>query len=107
MISETKIDSPFPKEQFQLHGFSKPYRLDRNGNDGGILVFMREDIRSKLIELQIRIEGFFDELNLKRKKWLLCCLYNPKYSQISFHLNKLGKNLDTLTSKYDNIIFIG
>ena len=73
----------------------------------------------------MRIEGFFVELNLKRKKMLLCCSmevvkrylhtsispsylhgcsYNPKFSQISFHLNELGKNLDTLTSKYDNII---
>ena len=107
MISETKLDSSFPKGQFHLHGFSEPYRLDRNGNGGGILVFIREDIPSKLIELQMEIEGFFVELNLKRKKWLLCCSYNPKFSQISFHLNKLGKNLDTLTSKYDNIILSG
>ena len=85
MISETKLDSSFPKGQFHLHGFSEPYRLDRNGNGGGILVFIGEDISSKLIESQMRIEGFFVELNLKRKKWL-CCSYNPKFSQISFHL---------------------
>ena len=28
MISETKLDSSFPKGQFQLHGYSEPYRLD-------------------------------------------------------------------------------
>ena len=55
----------------------------------------------------MKIEGFFVKLNLKRKKWLLCCSYNPKFSQISFHLNELGKNLDTLTSKYGNIIQLG
>ena len=44
-----------------------PYRLDRNRNGGGILVFIREDIPSKLIESQMRMEGFFLELNLKRK----------------------------------------
>ena len=38
---------------------------------------------------------------------LLCCSYNPNFSQISFHLNELGKNLDTLTSKYDNTILLG
>ena len=107
MIFETKLDLSFPKGQFHLHGFSEPYRLDRNGNGGGILVFIREDIPSKLIESKMRTEGFFVELNLKRKKWLLCCSYNPKFSQISFHLNELGKNLDTLTSKYDNIILLG
>ena len=107
MISETKLDSSFPKGQFHLHGFSEPYRLGKNGNGGGIIVFIREDIPSKLIESKMKIEGFFVELNLKRKKWLLCCSYNPKFSQISFHLNELGKNLDTLTSKYDNIILLG
>ena len=49
MISETKLDSSFPKGQFNLRGFSEPYRLDRNGNGGGKLVFIREDIPFKLI----------------------------------------------------------
>ena len=107
MISETKLDSSFPKAQFHLHGFCEPYRLDRNGNGGEILAFIREGIPSKLMESQMRIEGFFVELNLKRKKWLLCCSYNPKFFQISFHLNESGKNHDTLISKYDNIILLG
>ena len=72
MISETKLDSSFPNGQFQIHGYSEPYRFDRNGNGGGILVFIREDIPSKLVESQMKIEGFFIELNLRRKKWLLC-----------------------------------
>ena len=55
----------------------------------------------------MKIEEFFVELNLKRKNWLLCCSYNPKFSQISFHLNALGKSLDNLTSKYGNIILLG
>ena len=89
MISETKLDSSFPKGQFQIHGYSEPYRLDRNGNGGGILVFIREDIPTKLIDSQMKIEGFFIELNLRRKKWLLCCFYNPKYSQISHHFKEI------------------
>ena len=55
----------------------------------------------------MKIEEFFVELNLKRKNWLLCCSYNPKFSQISFHLNEPGKSLDNLTSKYDSIILLG
>ena len=107
MISETKLDSSFPNGQFQIHGYSEPYRFDRNGNGGGILVFIREDIPTKLIDSQMKIEGFFIELNLRRKKWLLCCSYNPKYSQISHHLKEIGKDLDVLTSNYDNIILMG
>ena len=68
MISETKLDSSFPNGQFQIHGYSEPYRLDKNGNGGGILVFIREDIPTKLIDYQMKIEEFFIELNLRGKK---------------------------------------
>ena len=67
MISETKLDSSFPNGQFQK-GYSEPYRLDRNGNGAGILAFIREDIPTKLIDSQMKIEWFFVELNLRRKK---------------------------------------
>ena len=70
-------------------------------------MFIREDVPSQFIESQMRIKGFFVELYIKRKKWLLCFSYNPKFSHISFYLNELGKNLDTLTSKYDKIIVLG
>ena len=44
MISETKIDDSFPLTQFLIEGFTTPYRLDRNGSDRGILVYIRADI---------------------------------------------------------------
>ena len=37
----------------------------------------------------------------------MCCSYNPEYSQISHHLKEIDKDLDVLTSKYDNIILMG
>ena len=49
MISQTKLDPSFPTGQLHIHGFSEPYRFDRNGNGGGILLYIREDIPSKLI----------------------------------------------------------
>ena len=58
MISETKLDSSFPEGQIQFHGFSEPYRFDKDGNVGRILLFLCENIPSKLIESQKKIEGF-------------------------------------------------
>ena len=55
----------------------------------------------------MRLKGFFIELNLRKKKWLLFCSYDPKYSQISYHFSKIGKALDYLTSKFNNIIVMG
>ena len=43
LISETKIDSSFPTAQFKVEGYTT-YRLDRNSNGGGILLYVREDI---------------------------------------------------------------
>ena len=52
-ISETKIDDSFPARQFVIDGYTAPYRLDRNS--GGILVYAREDISSKLISVNFQI----------------------------------------------------
>ena len=67
MISETKLDPSFPTGQFHIHGFSEPYRFDRNSNGGGILLYIREDIPSKLILTKMTIGGFFVEINLRKK----------------------------------------
>ena len=45
--------------------------LDWNCHRGGILVYSREDISSKLIEMNISVESIFIELNLRKKEWLV------------------------------------
>ena len=67
MISETKIDANFPIGQYLLNGYSTPFRLDRNAHRGGILLYVREDIPSKLLLLEENpIEGFFVENKLMK-----------------------------------------
>ena len=58
MISETKLDESFSPGQFLLDGYSVSFRSDRNGNGGGILSFIKEDILSKLLQINGNIEGF-------------------------------------------------
>ena len=98
LICKMKLDSSFPRAQFYIHGFGEPYRFERNGKGGGILLYIRDDIPSKLIESKMTIEGLFVEINLRKKKWLLCCSYNPKKSLISNHLQEIGNKLDLLSS---------
>ena len=66
-----------------------------------------EDIPSKEIESNSSIECIIIELNLGKKKWLLCGSYNPHKKLISQHLNVLCKSLDTLLTKYDNVFLMG
>ena len=68
MISETKTDNSFPAIQFNIEGYCI-YILDRSEYGGGILVYVQEDIPSKLIPMQSSsVEGFFIELNLRCKQ---------------------------------------
>ena len=106
LISETKIDSSFPTAQFKIEGYAT-YKLDRNSNGGGILLDVREDIPSILLNTELLIEGFCIEINIRKKKWLLVCTYNPNKNVISNHLEEIGKNLDNYSSKYDNFILLG
>ena len=68
LICETKLDSSFPLNQFHIDGFTTPYRLDRNQNGGGVMLYIREDIPSKSlteIKLDNEIENIFIEINLR------------------------------------------
>ena len=73
-----------------------PYRFDRNRNGGGIMLHIREDIPLRLTERKVRnnVEYFFVEINLRKKKWLLCCSYNPHKNSISNYVDVLRRELD-------------
>ena len=60
--------------------YSIPYRLDRNRDGGGILVFLREDIPSKKLHkhtLPGDIEALIVEINLRKTKFMLLATYHP------------------------------
>ena len=84
MISETNIDDSFSTRQFLIDGYTAPYRLDRNSVGGGIFVYVREGISSKLISVNFQNrEGFFLEINLRKRKWIIGFSYNLHASSIS------------------------
>ena len=71
MITNTKVDKSFPIRQFFINGFSCTFRLDRDRNVGGILLYIREDIPSKLLAIENAIAAFFVEINLHKKNGYL------------------------------------
>ena len=52
-------------------------------------------------------EGFFIEKSLYRKKWLLCCSYNPDSNNIKKQLSAIFVNLDIYSSQYESFINLG
>ena len=101
MITETKLDDSFPVSQFEIDGFSTPFRLDRNKN-GGILLYIRSYIVASKLNNHLfpnDIEVVFIEINIKRNKWLTCCSYNPNIIFVSGHLDHIAKGIDTYFKK--------
>ena len=90
-----------------MEGFTNPYRYDGNDNEGDLLLYMREDNPSRLLQCkwQSNIESLFVEINLRKRKCLLSCLRNPHRNSISKHLKCLNRWWTWQT--YDNFMFIG
>ena len=110
MVSETKVDNTFPLEQFKIEGYSRPIRLDRNRNGGGVMVFPRIDLpchELKSHKIPIDLECTFLELRIRQSKWLVVAGYNPHKNKISYFLENISKALDIYLPKYENLLLIG
>ena len=108
MISETKLDSTFPSNQFTTEGYAAPVRFDKNDRGRGILLYIREDIPARLLTTSLPkdFEGFSAELNLRKNKILLCCSHNLAKSNFSSHLSIARRSLDSYMSSYDHFLVI-
>ena len=52
-VTEIKLNI-FGRVWHLIDGFSTPYRLDRNSNGGGLILFVRKDISSNLVEAEAK-----------------------------------------------------
>ena len=75
LVSETKLDDTFPVGQFYIDGYATTYRFDRISRGGRILLYIREDIPSKILKfepVQNNLEGFFvDQLEEEKVAFFL------------------------------------
>ena len=67
-IAESEIDEPFPTAQFNSPGYSKPYRLDISGKQGGLLVSIKSHLPSSH-NAPSEFQRISIELNLRKEKW--------------------------------------
>ena len=108
MISETKTDDTFPIDNFVIDSYGTRYRLDRNSNGGGILLYIREDIPSYLIATEKEpVKSFYVELNLHKENYLISCSYDPQKILITNYLATLEKFFDLHSSKYEKVLIRG
>ena len=110
VLLETKLDDTFPESQFVINGFSKPYRIDRNRNGGGVMIYVRQDIPSKRLSkhnLPSDIECLCVEINLRKSKWLLCGTYHPPSQADKYYFEHLGRLLDIYSNSYEKMLLTG
>ena len=108
VLSKTKLDGTFPTAQFLGNDFSEPYRLNRNRNGEGVMIYIRDDIPSKLLDKHVfpyDIEGLFVELDSEKCKWLFGTYHPPSQTDI-YYFDNLDKAFETY-SNYEKRLFIG
>ena len=110
VIGESKLDDSYPISQFLIDVYSEPFRLDRNCNRGGLLIYIREDIPSKQLfdySLPDDIEGLFIELNFRKSKWLLGGIYHPPSQDDNYIFRCIARALDAYNDIYDKFLLVG
>ena len=110
IVTESKLDSSFPVNQFSMDGYYPPFRADSTGNGGGVIIYVRNDIPFILLKAHpspTNFDGILLEINLNKSAWLLFGGYNPKLENTGNFVKALGLVLDFYMSKYDNFLLLG
>ena len=71
------------------------------------MLFIRDNIPFRLLKpgiLPSNTEALFIEINLRKKKWLMCCGCNPNKSLINKFTHDIGKVLNSCIGNYDNFL---
>ena len=109
-FAESKLDSSFPESQFFLPGYRMPYRFDVSNHSGGLLLYVKETIPSKLLtkfNLPTEIQAIPIEINIRKTKWLIVALYRPERTNKMLFIDIINNLLDYYCVTYDNLLIMG
>jgi hypothetical protein len=95
--------------QFKVDNFHTCiWRKDRNGNGGGLVIYLRSDLACDRKNLECEtIESIVVELLVNGKKWLISGMHRPQTISDNGFINDFTKTYDKISVKYDNLIFLG
>ena len=93
-----------------VDGYTIPYRLDRDKNGGGVLVFVREDIPSKILQGHVLpgdMEVLPIEINLSKTKFLLLAAYHPPSQCDEYFFDNVSEVLDKYAYSHEKVLLAG
>ena len=77
-MAETKLDPSFPNSQFLIPGFHEPMRLDITSKRGGMLVYIRSSLPSKIMsnfKLPENIQAIPFELEMVEREMVVLSVF--------------------------------
>ena len=85
-----------------------PYRLNRNRNGGGVIIYITEDIPSKVLRKHLfpnDMEGIFVEINFRESRWLLWSTYHFPSQSVQYYFDNIDKALDVYC-QYEKVVVL-
>lgn len=73
------------------------------------MLYAREEIPSKLVQIvyrKLNKKYFLEKIDLRREKWFLVCNCSIHKILIKRYLKYVSKEIDSLSTKYDNVIIL-
>ena len=108
LISESKLDSTFPMNQFHIFDF-KVFRRDRNRFGGGLISYIYENILCRPLNDHptfSNLELTAIEIDQNKRRWLFIDIYKPPSQSDNEFTNRSSLIIDYFLPKYENLILI-
>ena len=108
-IAETKLDPLFSNSQFLIPVFHKPLTMDVSSRRGGLLVYIKSSMPSKMLtkfKLPNNIQIILFELNLMKDKWFFVSIYKTTLQNNQYFFSILSDLLDFYSNEYDNKVVL-
>ena len=84
------------------------YRLNRNRNGGGVIIYITEDIPSKVLRKHLfpnDMERIFVEINFRESRWLLWSTYHFPSQSVQYYFDNIDKALDVYC-QYEKVVVL-
>lgn len=106
-ICETWLNETISNEYLNIDGF-QIYRIDRNTRGGGVLIFIKNNFRSEVINIQGNFcEQLWINIQTKNKNIALGIIYKPPNQEINNFLIAFEESLSIIFPTVDEIICCG
>ena len=109
LISESKLDSTFPMNQFHIFGF-EVFRQDCNRFGGGLILYINKKIPCRPLNDHptfSNLELIAIEIHQNKRRWLFIGIYKPPSQSDDEFTNILSLITDYYLPKYENLFLIG